>query len=95
MPDRRRPAQARHVVHGFVTAVAHPDPHQQIGGISDRPVIMKVGCRPGFIRGRSVSFRVLLEPKPVERAGRTTQDVADQPGHARVKDLKRRICACV
>src|SRR3569832_1796886 len=50
VPDGGRAGQTRHVVHGFVTAVAYPDSHEKIRGIANRPVIVEIGGCPGFDR---------------------------------------------
>ena len=82
-------------MHGFIAAVAHPDSHQKIGGIANRPVIVEVGGRPGFDRGGTIQFQGTVRTESNGAGGVVAEDIADEPGDARVKDLERwisRLC---
>ena len=81
VPERSGTGHAGDLLHPLVIGVANPDADDELGRVPDRPVVAKIGRRPGLDRGGEgeSQYAFLTEggdPRPV-----VAEDVGDQIGH--------------
>src|SRR3954453_23995861 len=71
------------LAHGRAVEIAYPDADGKLGRETDRPVVPKIGARPGFAGHRIIEAQSRVYSKSESARGIVAQDIGDLPDQFR------------